>query len=274
MDGVQIAPDDQIHRDPRGTVGDGAADGAARLALEGNVQLQLRVFGGPVVQNDLGGETAMVDVRRDVNLPDGRFPGGFQIDGLPDAGDGRVPAAHQAPVPILLAPGLGAVRRVLHPQAQVVFAVLQKGRNVKMEGRIATAMGSGLLAVHIDGAGKIHRTEMKQDPAAPQLFRQREAAAIPHDGMNFVRGTDAAHFGLVGEGNQNFFVQLLSGLFPSLKAAFVRIVKGKLPRTVQIDKGIAHKVGAGMFGAGDRHGEFLLRSFWKTSCSLQKTCNI
>ena len=83
-------------------------------------------------------------------------------------------------------------------------------------------MGSGLLAVHIDGAGKIHRAEMQKDPAAPQLLRQGKAAAIPHNGVDFIRGADAAHFGLIGKGDQNFPVQLLSGLFPPLRAVPAR----------------------------------------------------
>ena len=180
----------------------------------------------------------------------------FHINRLPDAGNRRVPAAHQPALPILLAAGLGAVRMIHNAEAEIVFALRQQRGHIQRERRIAADVGTGFFAVQIDVAGVIHSAEAEQNAPALHLLRNGERAAIPDDRVNLIRRTDAAHLRLIGKRNGDFHRQGKAGLHPFLGNAFIRVVKGKLPDAVEIKKRIAHKIGTWMLRTGNNgvHG--------------------
>ena len=182
----------------------------------------------------------------------GRIPHRFQIHGLPNAADRGIPAAHEPPTPVLLAPGLGAVRLILHPEAQVIHALLQQGGNVHGKGGVSTDMLPGMLPIHIHICLEIHCAEPEQHPLALHVLRQGERTTIPQEGMNLIRGAKTAHLGLIGKGYQNFFIQWIVRGIPLFRKASIFIIKGELPKTVQVAEGIPLKIRTGMLRTGKK----------------------
>ena len=182
----------------------------------------------------------------------GRIPHRFQIHGLPNAADRGIPAAHEPPTPVLLAPGLGAVRLILHPEAQVIHALLQQGGNVHGKGGVSADVLSGMLPIHIHICLEIHCAEPEQHPLALHVLRQGEGTAIPQEGMNFICRAKAAHLGLIGKGHKDFFIQGIVRGIPLFRKASILIIKGELPKAVQVAEGIPLKIRTGMLRTGKK----------------------
>ena len=174
------------------------------LPLKGKGELQLQRLLRAFIQGDFRGKHIFIDIRYHMDSFQAVFTDCFQINRLPDAGNRGVPAPHQPPVPILLTAGLGTVRLILHPQAQVIFSVGQQRSDIQGEGSVSPLMGTSHLSVDIYGALIIHRAEAEQHPFPLHFAGDREAAPVPDDGVYLIRGAQAAQLGLVGKGHHNF----------------------------------------------------------------------
>ena len=243
---VEVGLHDQVDRHAGDAVL--AADGhpALELALEGDGQLQIQRANRALVQRDLRREHVVVDVGGDVDVLDADLSHGLQVHSLPNAGDRRVPAAHQTLGPVLLAARLRAVRLVDHAKAQVIFAVLEQRGDVKGERRVAAPVRAGLPAVDVHGAFKVHRAKAQQHALARHLLRDGEAAAVPDHRVDGVRRAEAGGPGLVRKRHGDLQRQLVAGIHPSGTEALVGVVKGKLPDAVEVAEGFADKVRARM----------------------------
>ena len=193
---------------------------------------------------------AAVDIRGHVDGGEAVIARRLQPYGLPDAADRGVPAAHQAFFPVLLAAGLAAIGLVLHPQAQVVLALLQQGGDIKAKGGIAAAVGARHQAVYVHLGFKIHRAKAQEDAPAPHIRGHGETAAIPQIGVDgFI--PDAAFLALIAERHQDAAAQIISRLIPGLRFTPVCIVKRESPGAVEVMKRIAYKIRSWMFRPWD-----------------------
>ena len=242
VDRIQISLDDQIHRHAGDAVRAVDDDLAPQLAFERDGQLQIQRTGRALIQRDLRGKHMVVNIRRDVDILEAVLADSFHIDGLPDAGNRRIPAAHQAFGPVLLAARLGTVRIVLHAHAQIVFAILELSGDIQRKRRIAALMLADHLTVDIDAGLEIHRAKAQQNALALHFSRDFERTAVPDHRMNRIRRAKAAGLGLIGKGNGDLQRQLRTRIHPAGADAFILIVKSELPDAVEIQKRLADKI--------------------------------
>ena len=120
----------------------------------------------------------------------------LQPDGLPDAALGRV--EHPTGLQSLLAPRLGAMAgRILHCHPQAVAAgAVELGGDIQRKGPVAAPVAPYQMAVHLHGAGVVHRAEVQQHPAARPGRRRKKAVVVqplsglqgaPHPGGTALR---------------------------------------------------------------------------------------
>ena len=228
------------HREPPGT--NLCPQAAHRPSRVGHRQLQLQRFRRIPVQGNVRRHLMPVEIRRQLNPLQGDVSHRLQPDRLPDPADRRIPAAHQSPVPVLLAPGLGAVRPVLRPDAQIVFPFPQEAGDIDRKRRIAAPVRAGQLAVHIHCRLEVHRAEVQQYPPALHFVRDLQVSPVPHHRMDFIRRSDAAELCLVGEGHVNAQIEGVSRPIPFFLPPRVPIVKRELPFSVQVHPAVPLKI--------------------------------
>ena len=143
------------------------------------------------------GHRAGIIVRRNGERLDVIFRHALQPDGLPDAALRGV--EHPAGLQSLLTPRLctvagGVLHR--HPQAVAAGAVELRG-DIQRKGPVAAPVAAHQMAVHLHGAGAVHRTEVQQHPSARPGGRRKVPVVVqplsglqraPHPGGAALRG--------------------------------------------------------------------------------------
>ena len=175
----------------------------------------------------------------------------FQVDRLPNTAAGGIQAGIQTLMPVLLSSRLDRIGLIYHTNTQIILPLDQEGRNIQLEGRIATSVSADRVAIYIDHRLKIHRTELKQDLSTLHFYRNGKATTIPHNGMNLIHWPNTACSALIAERHSNGFIKLITRLVPTFCKTCIAIVESEFPYAIHIIEGIPHKIRAGMLRAGN-----------------------
>ncbi len=169
---------------------------------------------------------------------------------MPDAADRRIPAAHEAFFPVLLAPRLGDIGVVFDAQAEIVITIAQVGGDVKTKGGITAAVAACLAAVDKYFSFKVNRAKAQKDSLTFHVLRHCESASVPHHRVGGLIA-DAALLALIAKGDQDLLRQFVAGLMPAFITALVVIIKTKGPQTIQVMVSVSFKIGPRMLGPWD-----------------------
>ena len=171
--------------------------------------------------------------------------------------------------PELFAPGLGAVKFILHPQGdEEVLPVPNQVGDVPAKGGIAALVGEGKFPVHPNRAGVVHRAEVEEHPFARKPLVQRAAPGVPQHRVVFVH-PNPAEAALVAEGHGNLPLQGALPV-PARPAALVLVVKGKCPFPIQILPNLPLKIRPWVFRPGNAlcHNLSLFLFWSRPLCAL------
>ena len=246
QDHLQIV-EERISRRPQLRAADFQAQrGADRTAGLGH---RLRALFGPG-HNRVAGHGAArlhgqlgnraVDVRNDVKPADRRIWNRFQPNGLPNAGDGRVPDA--AGIEHLLAARLRPlVDRIPDAHHDLLGLSRFEGLgDVEGERVVAAPVRTDLVPVDPDRGIPIDGAEVQQNPLTLPVGRKRELAAVPEPTVGPDRLHHAGERRLDGERHQNLPIE-------GFDLLFVSRTNRVFPKAVQVMPVLSDHLRAGIF---------------------------
>ena len=170
--------------------------------------------------------------------------------GLYDGMNKGIAAATGMELAALLAVGLlAAAEVVLSADDDHVFALDQSIGDFKGEGSVAALVNAHGLAVDPCFALVVNCAEVQHHALTGCLCGQGEGAAVPH-GRHEIRVAHAGDIAFGAEGHVDGHIQRI--LFhQTAGAAGCAVINLELPLAVEVHPGRAHKLGTGIFTAGN-----------------------
>ena len=210
-------------------------------------------------------ERPLVEFRHDPAFLQPLHSGGFEPDGLPDAGHAGVAASARLEFRTLLAERLDETALVVEHMHDQIVALprLHMPGQVDGKGDAAAGVAADLDAVQIDHGGVIDCAEVEQNPPAVPRGGNFQCALVEHT-FDEVGMADAGERAFRAERHGDFPCKT-GGILQAAFDSGLAEIKFIAPLSVQVDPIGAVKLHFRVFGTRNRHNR--PHSFWVVSGS-------
>ena len=200
-------------------------------------------------------ERPPVELRHDPAFLQSLHPGGFEPDGLPNAGHAGIAASARLEFRTLLAEGLGETALVIeHMNDQIIaFSSLHMPGQVDGKGDAAAGVTADFNAVQIDHGGVIDCAEVEQNPPAVPCGGNFQRALVEH-AFDEVGMADAGERAFRAERHGDFSCKT-GGILQAAFDSGLAEIKFIAPLSVQVDPIRTVKLHFRVFGTRNRHNQ-------------------